>query len=242
MRSTVVAAAMLSACGEAPPSPSAVTSARFLALLTESPEVRPGETSTVEVLWADPAARAVTFSGWWCWEGPTVDPLRCEPTVAAGALAPGGSPRAWVVGPLTPPIGVRDAIVVVEARVEGERRSAFRRVGVRGDGVLHVPPALRTVTLRQGETVTPAGEAQEIRVTPAAFSVDVQAEVVPGAAPLTASFFASAGAFDPPRAVSPAALGSRWNPGGSGRVDVWVVLRDARGGVRARTFRVRRGD
>ncbi len=210
--------------------------------MTESPEVRPGETSTVEILWVDPAERVVTFSGWWCWERPTVDPLRCEPTVAEGALAPGGTPRAWVVGPLTPPAGVRDAIVVVEARVEGERSSAFRRVGVRGDGVLHVPPALRAVTLRQGEAVTVAGEGQEIGVTSAAFSVEVQAEAVTGAGPLTVSFFASAGAFAPPRAVSPAALVSRWSPGVSERVDVWVVLRDARGGVRARTFRVRRGD
>jgi hypothetical protein len=242
MRSAVVAVALLSACGDAPPSPSAVTSARFLALLTDSPEVRPGDTATVTVLWVDPAARAVSFSGWWCWEGPTVDPLRCEPTVAAGPLSPGETPRAWVAGPLIPPIGAREAIVVVEARVEGERSSAFRRVGVRTDGPLHVPPELRAVTLRQGEQVTVAGEGQEIRVTSAAFSVEVQAETATEAGPLMASFFASAGAFSPPRAVSPAALVSRWIPGGEDQVEVWVLLRDARGGVRARTFRVRRGD
>ena len=242
MRSAVVAVALLSACGDAPPSPSAVTTARFLALLTDSPEVRPGDTATISVLWVDPAARAVTFSGWWCWEGPTVDPLRCDPMVATGTLSPGGTPRVWGVGPLIPPMGAREAIVVVEARVEGARSSAFRRVGVRTEGALHVPPELRAVTLRQGEQVTVAGEGQEIRVTSAAFTVEVQAEVVTGAGPLTASFFASGGAFDPPRAVSPAALGSRWSPGGTERVDVWVVLRDARGGARARTFRVQRGD
>lgn len=241
MRSTVAAVALLSACGDVPLSPSAVTTARFLALLTDSPEVRPGETATVTVLWVDPAERAVSFSGWWCWEGPTVDPLRCDPTVAAGALSPGTTPRAWVVGPLIPPSGAREAIVVVEARVEGERSSAFRRVGVRADGVLHVPLELRAVTVRQGEQATAASEGQEIRVSSAAFRVEVQAAAQTGAGPLTASFFASGGAFDPPRAVSPAALEARWIPGGAERVDVWVVVRDARGGVRARTFRVRRG-
>jgi hypothetical protein len=96
--------------------------------------------------------------------------------------------------------------------------------------------------LRQGEQVTVAGEGQEIPLTSAAFSVEVQAEAATGAGPLTASFFASAGAFTPPRAVSPGALVSRWIPAAGDRVDVWVLLRDARGGVRARTFRVRRGE
>lgn len=241
MRLHVAAAVLLCACGEAPPSPSAVTSARFLGLLTETPEVRPGERANVEVLWVDPAARDVTFAGWWCWEGPTVDPLRCDPTVAAGPLAPGGAPRVWGVGPLRPPAGEREAIVVVEARVGGERISAFRRVGVRAEGVLHVPPRLRAVTVRQGEQVVVVVEGQEVSVNPAAFTVEVQGEAAADAGPLMASFFASAGIFDPPRVVSPSGLSSRWSPGAAERVEVWVLLRDARGGVRARSFRVRRG-
>ncbi len=241
MRPTVAAAVLLSACGEAPPSPSAVTSARFLGLLTDSPEVRPGETATIEALWVDPAARPVTFSGWWCWEGPTVDPLRCDPAAASGTISPATSPRAWRVGPLIPPAGARDAIVVVEARVAGERSTAFRRVGVRTDGPLHVPPTLRSVTLRQGEQVTAVSDGLELRVQSAEFRVEVQGEAAEGAGPLTASFFAAGGVFDPPRAVAPAALVSRWSPGGADRVEVWVLLRDARGGVRARTFRVSRG-
>jgi hypothetical protein len=241
MRSAVAVAVLLAACGDAPPSPSAVTSARFLALLTDTPEVRPGARATVDVLWVDPAARAVTFSGWWCWEGPTVDPLRCDEATAAGALVPGTSPRTMVVGPLSPPEGLPQAIVVVEASLDGERRSAFRRLSVRPEGALHVPPEIRAVTLRQGERAEVVREGEEIRVASGEFSVEVQGEAASGAGPLTASFFAIGGAFDPPRAVAPAALVSRWRPGGGDRIEVWVLLRDARGGVRARAFRVRRG-
>lgn len=170
-----------------------------------------------------------------------MDPLRCDSTAAAGTLSPAPSPRGWLVGPLHPPAGARDAIVVVEARVAGERVTAFRRVGVRTDGPLHAPPILRSVTLRQGEQVTAVDEGQELRVGSEAFRVEVQGEAAEGAGPLTASFFAAGGVFDPPRAVAPAALVSRWSPGGAGQVEVWVLLRDARGGVRARAFRVSRG-
>lgn len=241
MRSAFAAAVLLCACGEAPPSPSAVTSARFLGLLTESPEVRPGESATVEALWVDPADRSVSFVGWWCWEGPTLDPLRCDAASAAGPLTPAGAPRAWIVGPLRAPEGARDAIVVIEARVEGERSTAFRRVGVRAQGALHVPPRLLAVTLRQGEQTLPVSEGAELRLRSEAFSVEVLGEAAEGAGPLTASFFATRGVFDPPRAVAPAALESRWSPGTGDQVQFWVLLRDARGGVRARSFRVSRG-
>lgn len=241
MRLPVAAAVLLSACGEAPPSPSAVTSARFLGLITETPEVRPGESAAIEVLWVDPAERAVTFAGWWCWEGPAVDPLRCDPAIAEGPLTPGRSARAWTVGPLRPPPGAREAIVVLEASLEGQRTSAFRRVGVRADGALHTPPELQAVTLRQGDRAVLVAAGDEVGVTDASFRVEVQGEAAAGAGPLMASFFATGGVFDPPRAVSPAPLVSRWSPRGAEGGEIWVLLRDARGGVRARTFRVRRG-
>ncbi|MFO0630859.1 MAG: hypothetical protein U0325_35250 [Polyangiales bacterium] len=240
MRFTVAVAMLLCACGDAPPSPSSVTSARFLALLTNTPEVRPGGLAEVEALWVDPASRDVSFEGWWCWETPTVDPLRCVPSVAAGALAPGGTPRSFAAGPLVPPAGAQQVIVVLEARVGDERVSAFRRVGVRGEGVLHVPPELREVVVRQGARASSVVEGDTIRVDAESFVVEVRGIAAPGAEPLTASFFASRGAFDPPRVVSPAALASRMGAG-AGSMDVWVVLRDSRGGVRARAFRVARG-
>lgn len=135
----------------------------------------------------------------------------------------------------------------------------FRRVTVRTDGALNRPPAVARWVLRQGarEVVLPdlpggwvalpacaarGCAAWSVEVTP---TEDAAESAGDGSMEtLGVSFFVSAGATERPRDVAlpgeVRALTTRWTLGeGSG--ELWVVLRDQRGGETVRGVRVQSG-
>lgn len=239
MRVRVATALLLTACGGELPSPSSVLTPRFIAILTPTPEVRPGDSASFEAIFHDPSARAVSFRWWWCWESASIDPLRCDAASANGELLdrggrttlPGASLRA-------PPTANAKVILVSEAAVGAETVTAFRRLQIRAEGTLRTPPTLVRTTLRVGAREVAVVEGGVYEVEGSEVSVTAFAEEA--GRTLTASFLCGAGSFSPPRAVSPSPLTSRWTVAGEGELPMWVVLRDEGGGASALRFRVRR--
>lgn len=241
-------ALVATACGEELRSPSRVDALRVIALVTETPEVRPDGGAEVRAVWFDPAGRAPEFAWRLCWERAGVDPLSCADDPAAQAIASVG--EVATVGPALLRGRASDvAIVLVRLRAGDDRVEAFRRITVRADGALNRPPAIASVALLAGTTRVTVEEGATVEVPAAGLRVEVTPaddarELRPDGARelLTASFLAGAGAFDPPRALGEGALRASWRDGAAGSVRMWAVLRDDRGGasVRAWTARVTR--
>ncbi|MEZ4392570.1 MAG: hypothetical protein R3A48_15895 [Polyangiales bacterium] len=239
MRVRVATALLLTACGGELPSPSSVLTPRFIAILTPTPEVRPGQGASFEALFHDPAGRVASFRWWWCWESAAIDPLRCDAASANRELPDQGA-RATLPGEFlrAPPAADARVIVVCEAAVGAETVTSFRRLRLRAEGPLSTPPALGRTALRVGARELTVVEGGVYEVAGGDVSVTTFAEE--GARALTASFLCGAGSFSPPRAVSPSPLTSRWVVAGEGEIPMWVVLRDEGGGASALRFRVRR--
>lgn len=240
MRSIASATVLIVACGGVPESPSSLRSPRVLALLTETPEVHPGEPVVVEAIWFDPERRAASFRWWWCWQSASVDPLRCSRQAAVGLLVGDGAAATLPFGLPSPSSGEADALIMVEVIVDDLRVEAFRRVRVRADGPLRRPPSFDSVELVQGSTSLRVAAGEVVHVTSAGLCVRLTGSADANLGPLTGSFFATAGSFDPPRAVGEGPLSACWSSGGASTAGIWVVLRDAMGGARARSFVIRR--
>lgn len=228
-------------CGEAPPSPSRLNSPRVLAMLTETPEVRPGGAADLQVVWFDPQGREAAFRWWWCWERAGVDPLRCERS-SADVVLDGRDQTARIdVGAVAPAGAGTSVIVRVELSLGADRIDAFRRIVVKREGELHRPPVLSALRLEQGGVSIEVHGAEPVVVSPGPLCVIVRPEVSGGAGPATSSFFATAGELSPARAVGDGELRACWTVAPAWEsARFWVVLRDERGGVRARSFELRR--
>lgn len=236
------------ACAAELPPPSRVDALRLIALLTETPDVRPGEGFAVRALWFDPRGRAAQARWSWCWEAPGIDPLRCAAGEGAHAISETGDVATVPPDALRDrPTGVDAVIVVARIEVGADRFEGFRRVRVRAQGALNQPPEIVEVAVGEGaaRVVIEEGEVREgalraLRVELVAADGAREPTEAGGAEVLTASFLASAGAFDPPRVVGgERAFVARWTGDAVGDVRFWAVLRDDRGGVRARAWTMR---
>lgn len=240
MRRLVATLAFALGCGEALPSPSLVNAPRFIALTTETPELRPGDPVSVRAVFFDPLMREARFRGWWCWERAGVDPLGCEEVGADGALRFDGSEGHIGAGSLrAPKEGVTRALVIVEAAVDDELVTAFRRLAVLDEGPLWRPPTLRRVALREGSREVELIEGQTILLpegdAPRRLIVEFEGDEA-----MTASFLTTDGSFSPPRGYGRSPIEVGWQAGATAERLVWVVLRDDRGGSRVRSFVARR--
>lgn len=241
MRWLVGAAACLAlgACGAELPSPSSLEAPRFIALLTNTPEVRPGQGFAVRAVWFDPMGRAPSFRWRWCWDS-GADPMRCADGFAAQTLASASAEVNVEGGALRDvPAGARGVIVVVRGEVRGDAVEAFRRVAIRAEGPLAVPPEIARVRVEQGDAAVEIVEGARLDVGSGPLRVELLPSAVSDAG-LTASFLTRGGRFDPPRLVGAGPLASRWSAEGPGDYPMWVVLRDERGGVSLRAWALRR--
>jgi len=241
MRWLVGAAAglALGACGAELPSPSSVEAPRFIALLTDTPEVLAGQGFAVRAVWFDPMGRAPTFRWRWCWDS-GADPLRCADGFAAQTLASASAEVTVERGGLgDAPTGARGVIVMVRGEVGGDAVEAFRRIAIRAEGPLAVPPEIVRVRVEQGDAAVEVVEGVSLDVEAGPLRVELLPSAVSDAG-LTASFLTRGGRFDPPRVVGVGPLSSRWSAEGPGIYPMWVVLRDERGGVSLRAWALRR--
>lgn len=237
----------LAACAGELPSPSRVDALRVIALTTETPEIRPGTAVTVRALWFDPRGRPARFAWSWCWEGPGIDPLRCADGEGARTLASTGEEAELDAAALRDrPPDADVAIVVVRASLDGDRAEAFRRVRVRDQGALNQVPEVRALIVDDGRARVVVGEgdvteiaARAARVELVATEASRETDAAGVTEVLTASFLASEGSFDPPRVVGAGPFIARWRGVEGGEVRCWAVLRDDRGGVRARAWTLR---
>lgn len=239
-------------CGDGLPAPSRVDGLRILALVTDTPEVLPGEGVRVRAVWFHPETHAGRFLWRLCPEAPNGDARECaRPTTTfepvsdadelrispdALTLATHQASATWVVyvalcvgtdPRFEPSIG--HARCASNAAVE-----AVRRVTVRREGPLNrVPRVARVVLLADGRTITP--DVGSVVLDDRAWTVRVEpdADAAEGSEVLMASFYATTGEFTVPRAVGVSGrvtpLQSVWRPG-VGVSRLWCVLRDQRGG------------
>jgi len=203
-----------------------------------------------------------------CAESEVADPRDCPTSARATDLGEGRSvttPALLRVGTYFVLIAAcAGASPVLDARLGHWRcddntpaEEVFRRVRVTAEGPRNLPPAIASWEFARGDAsvaVPPGDDASvtlpgcegascgswTVRVRPA----DDAAERLPdgGREGLSASFYVTSGTTDRPRdTASPMevrGLAVRWTPGSAASSEVWVVLRDQRGGEAARGARV----
>lgn len=236
------------ACAAELPSPTRVDALRLIALTTDTPDVRPGDPFAVRALWFDPRGRPARLRWSWCWEAPGVDPLACAAgEVGHGLDATGDLVTVPAEASRDRPRGVDTVIVVARVEAVGERVEGFRRVRVRAEGALNRPPEITEVAIGEGASRAAVGEGEVRETSLRALRVELVAAADAreptgdgGVEALTASFLASAGSLDPPRVLGgEGTFVARWTGDAVGDVRFWAVLRDDRGGVRARGWTLR---
>lgn len=258
-------AVALVACSSPLPSPSRVNGLRVLRVFTDPPELSATDrAATARALAVDGAmnqTRTTSLRWFYCDRSVLDDAARCAREPALHALAGDGESlvversalvddartvlvafcpgRAAAFDPSRGAIACPDEAGRPYAQTEGVL--AFYTVRAAREGALpNVAPAIERASFagddRSAWTARRcAGEpcaSSELVIEPSSASAE---RVGDTREVLTASFFATDGSFDRPRAVSTEAaplgpLRARWTPPRqAGAVRVWIVLRDDRG-------------
>lgn len=250
--------------GEVLPSPSQVRSLRVVALVTDTPEVAPGARVQVTAAWVDPTPGRTVRARWQlCDEREVPDPRACPVAATAVDLGEGRTvttPALSRVGTYYVFVAACADAAPLVRRDLGHWRCAdgtpaeqvFGRVRVTETRARNRPPAIAAVTLARGDVAFTPDAADSgvvlpgcdggscgpwvLRVRP---ETDA-AEAIPdgGREALSVSFYVTSGSTDRPRDTARPGelreLTAQWTPGVEVRSEVWVVLRDQRGGETAR--------
>ncbi len=254
--------------GETLPSPSVIRALRVVALVTDTPELAPGASARVTAAWVDPTpGRSIRARWQLCAESDVADPRDCPTSPRATDLGEGRAvttPALTLPGTYFVLVAAcANASPVLDRRIAHWRcddgspaEEVFRRLRVTTVEPRNRPPAIASWEFARGDasvTVPAEDDASvalpgcerglcgvwSVRVRPAGDA----AESLPdgGTERLSASFYVTSGATDSPRAFTSDVpeLAVRWTPeAGVASAEVWVVLRDQRGGESARGARV----
>jgi len=234
---------VLAACGQAFPPISQIDKLRLLGVRAEPAQLRPGDTTTLTTLVADPkgGGRAVTIA--WarcdppgqlanllaCEDARNVTPLGVGPTIAVRA------PDDWLATAPGGPADERFLFVFLVVAAGDEQVVAFKKISVTSKAEpLNRNPVLRGAgASKDGGTVTSVRHSFVVRlvadVDPASHEKYLE-DGVEQTEEMMVSWFATAGSMDLSRTFD--VYENAWQtPADPQRVQLWVVVRDQRDGT-----------